>query len=307
METWIILAAFVAPIAFSLINFFDKFLIDKVSTPKSLFAFSGLFTFIIALIVFIYANATGKFISIPTADILILLLSGAMQLSWVYLYLKALNVKDSEVSSVIPWFEFVGVFTFFLAYFILGETLSRDNLLSIGMIIFGGILLSIDFTQKFRFRKESFYMLCASFIISLGFVLFKESTPGSTEFVTSVFWAQIGMGITGLLVVVFFKSFRIELLDMLQKNGKTVWNINILSEVLNGIGLLAVGYALLQTEAAKVTAFGSTQSFYVLLFGVLGSFLFPKFIQESHTIRSVIPKILAIGLIVAGGFMLQWN
>lgn len=307
METWIILAAFVAPIAFSLINFFDKFLIDKISTPKSLFAFSGLFTFVIALIVFVYAKTTGKFISIPAEDIFILILSGVMQLSWVYLYLKALSVDESEVSSVIPWFEFVGVFTFFLAYFILGETLTANNLVNIGMIIFGGILLSVDFSQKFRFRKESFYMLCASFIIALSFILFKESTPGSSEFVTSAFWAQIGMGLTGLFVVIFFKSFRTELIEMIQKNGKKVLRINILNEVLNGIGLLAVGYAVLQTEAAKVMAFGSTQSFYVLLFGIIGSVLFPKYIQENHTIKSVIPKVIAIAFMVIGGFLLQWN
>lgn len=307
METWFILAVFVAPIAFTLINFFDKFLIDKVATPKSLFTFSGLFTLIIALIIFVYAQATGKFISISPKDISILLLSGFFQLVWVYFYMKALEVKDSEVSSVVPWFQFVGIFTFIFAFFLLGETLPVGKLMSVFMIIAGGAILSIDFTQKLRFRKESLYMLVASAIIALGYVLFKESTPSDFEFVTSAFWVQIGMGLTAILTLTFLKSFREEFLGMMRRNGKTVFKVNILNETLNGIGVLAIGFALLFTEAVKVTALGSTQALYALLLGVIGAKFFPRYIQENHTMKNIIPKVLAIGLMVVGGFLLEWN
>ncbi|MBP7831617.1 MAG: EamA family transporter [Candidatus Pacebacteria bacterium] len=307
----ILLAAVVAPLLYATVNYVDKFIVGKVATSKSAWSFFGLFSFIIAGIIVGGLAIVGTSIQLPAHNALMLMVTGIFQVSWVYLYFKALEGEDT--SSVTPLFQFIGFFAYIFGVLFLGEVLAAPKLLALALILVGGGLLSYDPGKKLAFKKEAGYMLLASAIIALGLVFFKKSTTdiasfdtiGLTEFFISSFWMYLGMGVTTVLVLVCAPSVRNDLSVMLKKNSATVWKANILNEVLNVLATLSVSYALLKIPVATVSALQSVQAFYVLLIGIFGTMFLPKYISETFTKKSIIYKVIAIGIMVAGGILLE--
>ncbi len=309
----ILLASVVAPLLYAIVNYVDKFLVTKVATSKSAWTFFGLFSFIIAFIIFVWLSIGGNTVALPMKNIAMLLLSGVFQVSWVYFYFNALEGEDT--SSVTPLFQFIGLFTYILGVIFLGEILAFGSVVAIALILIGGALLSYNPNKKFAFRKEAGYMILASFIISLGLVFFKKSTfgiesfgtngiIGMSEFFISSFWMYIGMGLTALVVLAFLPSFRNDFTEMMRKNSATVWKVNVLNEVLNVLATLAFSYASLKIAVATVSALEAIQGFYVLVIGIILTKLLPKYISEDLSRKTLIFKFVAVAIMVAGGVLL---
>ncbi len=306
----IILAAFIAPLLYAIVNFIDKFLVTKVATSKSAWMFFGFFSFIISLIIFICLTVSGYSVFLPIENIGMLLLTGVFQVSWVYFYYKALEGGDA--SSVAPLFQFIGFFSYILGVIFLSEILALPKLVALGFILFGGALLSYNPKKKLAFRKEAGYMLIATLIISLGLVFFKKSTIeiesfttiGISEFFISSLWMYVGMGLTTVIVFFVAPSFRKEFKVMLKSNTRAVWKVYILAEVLNVLATLAVSYASLRIAVVSVTALKAVQGFYVLMIGIIGTKFLPKYIYEDLSGRSLIFKIVAIVLMAGGAILL---
>ncbi len=308
MQTWFILAAIVAPLCFALVNISDSYLVKHVAPIRALFLFSGLFTFVVALVFLIISLIGGIEIFLPTKTILILILSGVLEFSWLWFYLKALENEEIPVSSVIPFFQLIGVFVYILGIIFLGEKLALNNLFFALLVILGGAILAIDFKEfTFRFR-EAFLMSISALIIALGSVFFKtQAMDDLSLFPTSMFWMSIGMGMTALVCYIALPKFRKELHETMHENRKSKMTIaiNISNEVLNAIGLVAVMFASLKIQIAQVYAVGSLQYFYVFLIGVVGTLIAPHIFNEKISKSSLIPKIIAIALMIIGGAMLE--
>ncbi len=308
MQTWFILAAIVAPLCFALVNISDSYLVKHVAPIRALFLFSGLFTFVVAFVFLIISMTGGIEIFLPTKTVLILLLSGVLEFSWLWFYLKALENEDVPVSSVIPFFQLIGVFVYILGIIFLGEKLAVSNLFYAFLVLLGGAMLAIDFKEfTFRFR-EAFLMSISALIIALGSVFFKtQAMDDLSLFPTSMFWMSLGMGITALVCYIALPTFRKELHDTMSENqkSKTTIAINISNEVLNAIGLVAVMFASLKIQIAQVYAVGLLQYFYVFLIGLVGTLVAPHIFNEKISRSSLIPKIIAIALMIIGGAMLE--
>src|SRR5574343_300275 len=74
--------------------------------------------------------------------ILILLFCGFLSAVGFYFYLKAMDME--EVSIVVPLFQLLPVFSYFLAFFILGESLTLIQILASLLIMLGAIVLSVE-------------------------------------------------------------------------------------------------------------------------------------------------------------------
>ncbi len=304
---WLILAAVVAPLLFAVVNFIDSYLTKKIATVYSLFSFSGLFTFVVAIVIAIYAAFAGIGLGLPIHSIELIILSGAFFMLMLYWYLKAFFTEDSEVSSVIPWFQFISVFALLFGYIFLGEIPTANVIIPIILIIIGAIILSIDFRSNLKFRKESKWALGAAIAMAASTVAFKAGVgPQEIPFATTFFWMNIGTGVTTLIVFILSSNVRRELRDLIKNNGAKVLKLSILNEVLNALALGAISLAALQTIVSKVYAFGSFQTIYSFVLGVIGTIFLPKYVQEDLSKRNVVPKIIAIILVVAGGFLIEW-
>ena len=88
-------------------------------------------------------------------------------------YLYALNID--EASYVIPFYQMVPIFAYFLGYFILGETITLVQGFGSFVIIVGALALSFEFGRRgMRFKRNVVALMSgASFLSAVNGVIFK--------------------------------------------------------------------------------------------------------------------------------------
>ena len=253
---WIILTL-VAVFLWSLVNISDSYLVERnkhIGHPiGSLVLFSSLFGFIAALAIFIFTK--GSF-HLASSDIVLLVIAGFCHLLWIVFYLNALSHDD--VSSVVPWFLTAPLFAYILGYFVLGEKLLPSQLVGGVIILIGGLVLSIKTNREEGVKKgykiiwkPIILMTLSSLLIAIWGILFKFVGKDSGFWVAS-FWEHVGLGIAGIIVLVFVKPYREGFSSMLKQSGRSILALNIFSEIATIIGNLLANYALLLTPVTMV-------------------------------------------------------
>jgi len=293
-----------APFLWALVNISDKYLVAKYSTDKhgsgGLVLFSSLIGVFTAAIIGILTEGVFEIIFL---DKFLLVLTGGLTITWVILYLLALEIED--VSAVVPWFMTVPIFGYLLGYLFLNETLTMKQMVGSLIILLGALLISIDFgSVKKRLKwRPALYMIVACFFISLIGVIFKYVTISGNFWISS-FWQYVGLGFFGVMIFIFIPKYRHEFMFMNQSGGKKIFTLNTISESLTIVGNLLTNFALLLAPVALVYLVGSFQPAMVLLLTILCTKFFPHIAKENLTHRVLFPKITAIILMIFGSIWL---
>ena len=298
--------ALVAPFLWAFVNIADKYLVSKYSEKEKERSSGGLVLFSSLIGIFI-AGAISIFVSglfdIPILDKILLFITGIITIIWIVLYLFTLEIE--ETSNVVPWFLSVPVFGYVLGYIFLGETLTFFQILGSLVILFGLILLSINFSgngKKLK-KKPLLYMVFACLLVAISGVIFKYVTIEGNFWVSS-FWEYFGLGITGILIFLFIPKFRREFMQMNSRGGFKIFAVNTTSELLTVSGNLLTNFALLLAPVAMVYLVGSFQPAIVLFLTILGTKFFPHIVKENISRRALVPKIIAIILMIVGSVFL---
>ena len=298
--------ALVAPILWAVVNIADKYLVARFSQKEKkrssggLVLFSSLIGIIIAFFILVF---TANIFNIFLLDKLLLLFTGALTIVWIVLYLFTLETED--VSTVVPWFLTVPIFGFILGAIFLGETLTFPQVVGSIVTLFGVFLISLDFSlegKKFKWRPVM-YMMIACFLVALSGIIFKYVTIGGNFWVSS-FWEYAGLGIGGLIIFLFIPKYRSQFMYMNRKGGRTIFFVNIVSEIMTVCGNLLTNFALLLAPVTMVYLVGSFQPAFVLVFGILGTMFFPHIAKENFDKYILFPKIVAIGIMIVGSIIL---
>ncbi|KKQ25749.1 MAG: hypothetical protein US41_C0041G0004 [Parcubacteria group bacterium GW2011_GWB1_37_13] len=254
-----------APFLWAMVNISDQYLVQKYSTGKrgsgGLVLFSSLIGIFVAVIIGIL---TSGLFAIPTLDKVLLIITGGITIAWVILYLFTLEIED--ISAVVPWFLTVPIFGYAFGYIFLEETLSAQELIGSIVVLFGVLLISIDFSeQKRKFKwRPAFYMLLACFLISIAGIIFKYVTIGNNFWISS-FWEYVGLGGFGVLIYLFVPKYRNEFMSMNRQGGEKIFTLNTVSEILTIMGNLLTNYAILLAPIAMVYLVSSFQPAIVLI------------------------------------------
>jgi drug/metabolite transporter (DMT)-like permease len=299
------LIALIPPAIWSATNHFDKYLISKYfkgGGVGALMMFSSIIgVFILGVIAIIHPEV----LNYPVAKGLFIALNGFVYLLATLPYLYALR-KD-EASIAVPMFQMIPVFTYFLAWLILGETLSGSQLFGGILIILGAIIISLELSEvnKISIKKEVlFLMTISSLFFSLNFIFFKYFAINASFWVTS-FWEYVGFAVFSFLLFVFIKKYRDEFVSVIKANKVTVLTLNGINEILNIIAKLAFNFASLLTPIALTWIVDGFQPFFVLLYGVLLTMFFPHISQENISRKHLAHKILAISIMFIGTFFIN--
>jgi len=298
--------ALVAPFLWAFVNIADHYLISKYSqkdkerSSGGLVIFSSLIGLFIAFLIFIF---TSGIFNIPTSDKLLLLLTGALTVVWIILYLFTLEIE--EVSAVVPWTLTIPVFGYVLGYLFLGETLVSHQITGSIIIFLGLVILSVNFGGEKRSikKKPIFYMTFVCLLVAVSGIIFKYVTIEGNFWVSS-FWGYLGLGITGLLIYLFILKHRAEFEHMNKTGGHKIFIVNVVSELMTISGNLLTNFALLLAPVAMVFLVGSFQPAIVLILTILGTKFFPHIITENLDKRVLIPKIIAILIMIIGSTIL---
>lgn len=302
---WFLLAL-AAPFLWAFVNIFDQYLIsnysqrEKERSSGGLVIFSSLIGIFIAFFISIFVS--GLYL-IPFLDKLLLIFVGFLTVIWIILYLYTLEIE--EISNVVPWFLTVPIFGYILGYLFLGETLTQNQIIGSLITFVGLILISINFSlEKKRFKhKTIFYMACTCLIIAISGVIFKYITIEGNFWVSS-FWEYLGLGIAGLLLYVFVPKHRAEFKYMNQIGGRKIFIVNIISELMTISGNLLTNFALLLAPVTMVYLVGSFQPAIVLILTIFGTKFFPHIIKEDISFKILLPRIVAIILMIIGSVVL---
>lgn len=303
MLNWFFIAL-AAPFLWALVNLADKYLVTnysgKETSSGSLVLFSSLIGIVASLIIGIFTH--GIF-AIPFLDKALLIFIGAFSICGIIFYLFALEIED--VSAVIPWMLTIPVFGYILSYFFLGETLSHTQLIGTGIVFLGAIVLSVDFNKiQILFKKRlASYILLACLIYAINGVIFKFVAENNSFWVAS-FWEYLGLGLGGIFIFLFLGRYRRDFIANIKTSGSSIFSINVVSETTTIVGNLLTNYALLIAPVALVYMVGSFQPMAVLLFSFLSTKFLPKIVSEDFSRKVIMPKIIAIIVMIIGSIIL---
>lgn len=298
------LIALIPPALWSATNHIDKYLVSKFfkgAGVGALMVFSSLIgLFLLPFIAFFHPEV----LSFSSINILIAI-NGFLYILAVLPYFYALQ-KD-EASICVPLFQFVPVFSYVLAYFILGETLNNNQLLGGMLIVLGAIGISLDLSdgKKVKFKKEIFgLMILSSFIFALNFLFFKYFAVQSSFWFTS-FWEYVEFATFAFLLMIFVKSYREQFIKVMKTNRIVVLSINGINEIINIIAKVSFNYASLLTPITITWVVNGFQPFFVFVYGVILTLLFPEIAKEDIRRKFLFQKILAIMVMFVGTYFLK--
>jgi bacterial/archaeal transporter family protein len=300
------LIALGAPFLWGIVNIADQYLVSKYSVKEKerssggLVLFSSLIGLFVALFILFFVS--GLF-NISLSDKILLFITGGLTIVWIIFYLYALEIE--EVSSIVPWFLVVPIFGYVLGYIFLGETLTFYQIIGCVIVLIGAVLNSIDFSgEKRRLkRKPVFYMICACLAIAISGVIFKYVTIDGSFWVSS-FWEYFGLGVFGLIIYLFIPKYRREFHYMHKTGGKKIFLVNVVSELMSITGNLMTNFALLLAPVTMVFLVSSFQPAIVLILTILGTKFLPHIIKENISRQVLIPKVIAIGIMIIGSVFL---
>ena len=295
--------AFSGPVLWAASVHIDKYIVEKYFKEGSV-AVLMVFTAIIGLIALPFIWIADQRVAIlPLQSIAVIVSSGVLYMGAMYFYLQALQSEDA--STVAPLFQSMAIFGFILGFLFLKEIPTSIQLTGGLLIIIGSVILSVQRGER-RHRMKTrliLLMLACSFALALSALIFKFFAI-TDEFWSTTFWNFVGNAIFGVLLMMSAANRR-QFKDMFKTNPGAVLTINGINEVVNLAGSLGTRYALIFAPLGIVQAIGSTTLFFVLLFGILLSFFFPKISQEEIGGKNILKKAVAVTLVVAGVWLVN--
>ena len=142
-------------------------------------------------------------------------------------------------------------------------------------------------------------MIFACIAIAVSGIIFKYVTVENNFWISS-FWEYFSLGIAGLFIFLFVPHYRKSFLHMNKTGGRMIFIVNILSELASVAGNLLTNFALLLAPVAAVFLVGSFQPAIVLFLTIFGTIFFPHIIKENLSWERLMPKFIAIILIIIG-------
>jgi uncharacterized membrane protein len=300
--SWFVIAL-VGTVLYAISNHVDKCILEKhfkVGEVGAVVLFSSLLSVIALPILY---QIDSKVFSLSLETIILLLLNGTLNILCLIFYFKAL--RDNEASQVVPFYQLIPVFSFFLGYFILGEFLNLKQIAACVIIIIGAAILSIDFSgAKVAIKKKVVVLMVAnSFLTAVTAVVFKLFAV-KQGFLVSAFWDFAGNLFIGIVLFSFISSYRKSFLQVLNVNSGRVMSVII----INGLVYIAAeGITLYATMLAPVTLVmtaNGLQPLFVLVIGIFMALAPTGTAKESLSKIALVQKTSAIGIITAGALML---
>jgi uncharacterized membrane protein len=293
-----LLFAFLGPVAWAVSVHVDKYLIDRYF-PDSDTAVLMLFTALVGVVALpvIWWFVPGVLAPSPKA-IAVMTASGVMYIGSMLFYLRA--IQSEEASVVAPMFQLTTIFSFLLAWLMLGETLTLLAAAGAALILGGVLFVSLD--ADFRLQsmpwKIMLGMVACTFILALANVIFKFYAV-EDDFWTTTFWTFVGEGLFGVALLAR-GSVRRQFGRLIRTHTGALLGINGANELINLGGGLSVRYATLLAPVALVSAVSSTTTLFVVAFGTALTFLAPHLSREDISRQGLIRKAITAAIVTAG-------
>lgn len=295
---WIYLAL-LAPAIWAIITLIDENLIRHIYKGAHVGAIiSGFFGLIPAIIIFF--GYTKPF-DISGSLIFLSIFAGFINVFYYFLYFKAL--QKAHPSVVIAMFSISPAIIPFIAYFLVGERLSTEQIVGFGIVVIAGFLYSLTDVRRFRISKALIPTLLAAAIFD-AVSLINKYVYTKADFYQSYMYFSLGMFLAALylLYVLLFMNTKVQVRNVIRKNSVLVLLLLAGAEVLNIFAELVRNLALDSGPVSIVKALENLQPLYMLIISVVFFPFLPKFFPEAQA-KYMSTKILLSIVIILGVFI----
>lgn len=296
--------ALIAPLLYSLTNHIDKVLLEKYFKEGgvgTLLVFSALAS-AIALPIFLLIDP--EVLQVSFRSFVILMTVGILNILVIWFYLLAL--KDDEASIIIVFYQLVPVIGLILGYIMLGETVTKLQLIAMAIIILGTSLVSfeIDDENNFKLKKQTIILMtAAAFFWAMESVLFKTAAL-EENVLRSLFWEHLTLTVIGILIFTFVGKYRKHFLTAFKRNSGSILSLNFSNEGIYMLGNVVASYAYMLAPVALILLTESFQPIFVFAIGIFLTIFFPKIsVEDIHT-RKLLQKLIAIIITGIGTYLL---
>lgn len=286
-------------------NYLDKYLVSrffKGSGVGTLMIFSALIGLVMLPVAALIHPAA---ITTPPINAWLIALNGCLYLLAVLPYLIAL--QKSDVSTAISIWQLIPVFSFVLAKVFLNESLNTNQMVGGLIVVLGAVIITFEMQEgrKIKFHASTLLlMLLSSILFAVSFLFFKVFAL-QADLWTTAFWEYVGFVGFGIFLLVFIKSYRRQFVQVLRDNSATILSLNALNEIINIVGKLLFNYASLLAPITLAWVAVGFQPVFALLFGTILTIFWPHIVQENIARKHLIQKGIAIGVMLAGAFILH--
>lgn len=308
---WVVLALFSA-LADAGVGFVDEWMLKEVSeedsalvdAPGRLVLISGFFGFAVALGAALYALIPGDSFTlfVDPASLLLAIAAGVLEVVWLIPYFYALD-RGGAVNTT-PLFQTIPIFSLIIGLLFFAEVPLISHIIATATIIGGAVLLNYSPQTKRIDVRAIMLMLSASFVISLGFFLFKDASLGG-NFVAALFGNGLGMGFLSAGIWLFYSPYREQFNTFLHNGHKRIYLLQVGNESLYTIGAITNQMAIvLGPSVMVVSAFNAFHPIFTLMI----SFTLAQLGFKSQASRFYGPqlrlKTIAILMIAFGTLLL---
>lgn len=306
MEFIHFIKALIAPLFYSFSNQLDKHMLEEHmedSAVEVLVIFSAIAQII--SLPLLYALDPDIF-SMGFQSVKILFLAGIINVGVIYFYLKALEEDDPTI--VVIFYQIVPVLVGLFAYVLLGETLSKTQIVAGAVILLGTTVASFEVTSENTLRLKGRtvgYMLLACTFWASETVIFKFAAIEEGERLwSSLFWEHTATVAFGGIIILLDKRSRIAFMNLFKSKSRRVISLCYVNEVVYMCGSIAEAHVTLLTTVALVFLVNTSQPFFVFAIGIGIAFLLPRYITERVQKKDVLQKIVALVITAFGSYLL---
>lgn len=291
METYVLIAIS-AYLLFALNGVIDKFLLGKGIPKPVVFAFYiGVGSSLVLLL-----SPFG--FSVPSAKIIIVSLLSGLAFFFALISLYS-SLKFASASRVLPTIGgLVPLITFPLSIFIVGEQLSFSQFAGMLLLAASSLLLAVGARAYSKQHHWFLYAMLASGLFALSFTLSKIVYLDQA-FISGLIWTRLGL-IAGALLVLVVPSVRKQIFTTTKQAGKPTGVLFLLGQAIGASAGILQNYAVALGSVVVVNALQGTQFAILFILTSLLSRWFPKVLKEDISKKIILPKLIAITLIIVG-------
>ncbi|MFA5358478.1 MAG: EamA family transporter [Patescibacteria group bacterium] len=243
------------------------------------------------------------FVIPPALQMLYNFLAGATFAIGLYLMFTALKKEDA--SRVTPFIGGLNPFIIFiLAWLFLGERLATSQILAFFVILFGTFLISLNFKKGKSFSRAFLIAIPSAIFLAISYTITKYAYLNQS-FISAFVWIRLS-SVVAVLFLLLKKDNRQAIFATATSSASGSRYLFLTGQACGALSMIMVSWAISIASVSLVNALQGLQ--YVFLFAIVLTLKRknPHLLEEDLSRRVYLQKIISIGLIVFGLFILSW-
>jgi len=285
--------AFLAPFFEALSDLIESLLSNKT------FKHQTTMIFYISLMNFVFLPLV-LFLGMPTIPVKESLwfyfMLAVIDVAYLYPFYSAMKVIDTSIVSAL--FALGEVIVPVLSYFVLDDILSLHQYIGFAIILMASVALSMKSAKIPKLNRAFYYMLFASFLLSLRVIVVKCTMNIEGNWVNLVVYPNMISGILPFSLL-FIQKYRKDILKNFPPYLKK-FKIFALDEFICFLTLVCSTYALDNLSPVVSSGINAMRPIFLLLTGAILLYLYKIPLKEKITPRILVKKIFFFILMILG-------